>query len=134
MGDLRVWPFSLGINLKHTSGTLVEIPRGFEAVETTGMARRGLVLAPQSDAWVRPPAPLRAVVFPRYVADAELTLEKLTAVDASTRLLADRIHLCLYSFCAAHHRFLRRVERTPFYALVYRDLASAKGLIEALLA
>ena len=134
MGDLRVWPFPLGINLKHGSRTLVEIPRGFEAVETTGMARRGLVLAPQSDAWVRPPAPLRAVVFPRYVADAESTLEKLTAVDALTRLLADRIHLGHPLSARRISRFLRWVERTPFYALVYRDLASAKGLIEALLA
>jgi len=133
MGDLRVWPFPLGINLKHGSRGLVEIPRGFEAVETPATARRDLILAPPSDAWVRPPAPLRAIVFPRYLADAESTLEKLTGIDALTRLLADRIHLGHPLTAQRISRFLRWVERTPFYALVYSDLASAKALIEGLL-
>jgi hypothetical protein len=129
IGDLRVWPFPLGINLKNGSRPLIEIPSGFEAVET----RRALILAPPSDAWMRSPARLRAVVFPRYVADAEPTLEKLPAIDALTRLLADRIHLC-HPLTARHiSRFLHWVERTPFYALVYSDLASAKTLIEGLL-
>jgi hypothetical protein len=133
MGDLRVWPFPLGINLKQGSRALVEIPRGFEAVEMTATARRDIVLAPPSDAWIRPPAPLCAVAFPRYVADAEPTLEKLPAVDALSRLLADRIHLGHPLTSRRISRFLRWVERTPFYALVYSDLASAKALIEGLL-
>jgi hypothetical protein len=133
MGDLRVWPFPLGINLKHGSRALVEIPRGFDSVESTATARRNIVLAPPSDAWKRPPAPLRAVVFPLYVADAEPTLEKLTGIDALTRLLADRIHLGHPLTARRISRFLRWVERTPFYALVYSDLASAKALIEGLL-
>jgi hypothetical protein len=132
-GDLRVWPFPLGINLKNGSRALVEIPPGFEAKETRATARRGLILAPPSDAWMRPPAPLRAVVFPRYVADAEPTLEKLAAIDALTRLLADRIHLGHPLTARRISRFLRWVERTPFYALIYGDLASAKALIEGLL-
>jgi hypothetical protein len=67
------------------------------------------------------------------VADAEPTLEKLTGIDALTRLLADRIHLGHPLTARRISRFLRWVERTPFYALVYSDLASAKALIEGLL-
>ena len=132
VGDHRVWPFPLGINLKHGSRALVEIPRGFEAIEIT-MARRDRILAPPSDAWAHPPAPLRAVVFPRYVAGSEPTLERLTAVDALTRLLADRIHLGDPLTARRISRFLRWVERMPFYALVYSDLARAEALIEGLL-
>ncbi len=133
VGDQRVWPFPLGINLKHGSRTLVEIPRDFEAIEITAAARRDRILAPPSDAWAHPPVRLRAVVFPRYVAGAEPTLERLTAVDALTRLLTDRIHLGDPLTARRISRFLRWVERTPFYALIYSDLASAEALIEGLL-
>jgi hypothetical protein len=132
VGDHHVWPFPLGINLKHGSRALVEIPHGFEAIEIT-MVRRDRILAPPSDAWARPPVPLRAVVFPRYVAGSEPTLETLTAVDALTRLLADRIHLGDPLTARRISRFLRWVERMPFYALVYSDLARAEALIEGLL-
>jgi hypothetical protein len=133
VGDLRVWPFPLGINLKPGSRALVQIPRGFNSVESTATARRSLILAPPSDAWMRQPAPLHAVVFPRYVADAKPTLEKLPAIDALTRLLADRIHLGHPLTARRISRFLHWVERTPFYALGYSDLGSAKALIEGLL-
>jgi hypothetical protein len=133
MDDQRVWPFPLGINLKRGSRPLVEIPRGFEAVEIAGEARRDRILAPPSDTWSHPPAPLRAVVFPRYVAGAEPTLERLTALDALTRLLMDRVHLGHPLTERRITRFLRWVERTPFYALVYSDLAPAEALIEGLL-
>jgi hypothetical protein len=133
MDDERVWPFPLGINLKRGSRAFVEVPRGFEVVEITGEARRDRILAPPSDAWSHPPAPLRAVVFPRYVAGAEPTLERLTALDALTRLLMDRVHLGHPLSERRITRFLRWVERTPFYALVYSDLARAEALIEGLL-
>ena len=132
-GDRRVWPFPLGINLKRGSRDLVAIPRGFEAIEITAAARRDRILAPPSDAWAHPPTPLRAVVFPRYVAGSAPTLERLTAVDALTRLLTDRIHLGDPLTARGITRFLRWVERTPFYALVYSDLAEAGALIEGLL-
>ena len=92
-GDHRVWPFPLGINLKRGSRDLVAIPRGFEAIEITGAARRDRILAPPSKAWAHPPVCLHAVVFPRYVAGGAPKLEKLTAIDALTRLLTDRVHL-----------------------------------------
>jgi hypothetical protein len=133
MGDLLVWPFPLGISLKNGSRALVEVPHGFEAVEAATTARRDLVLAPPSDAWMRSPAHLRAVVFPRYVAGAEPTFEKLTGIDALTRLLADRIHLGHPLTARRISRFLHWVEQTPFYALVYSELASAKALIKGLL-
>jgi hypothetical protein len=82
---------------------------------------------------MRPPARLRAVVFPRYLVDAGPTLEKLTAVDALTRVLADRIHLGQPLTARRVSCFLRWVERTSFYTLGYSDLASAKALIEGLL-
>jgi hypothetical protein len=128
-----VWPFPLGINLKHGSRALVEIPRGFEAIEITAVARRDRILAPPSNAWAHPPVPLRAVVFPRYVAGSEPTLERLTAVDALTRLLTDRIHLGDPLTARRISRFLRWVERMPFYSLVYSELARAEALIEGLL-
>ena len=133
VGDQRVWPFPLGINLKHGSRALVEIPRGFEAIEITAVARRDRILAPPSNAWAHPPVPLRAVVFPRYIAGSEPTLERLTAVDALTRLLMDRVHLGDPLTAPRISRFLRWVERTPFYALAYSDLARAEALIEGLL-
>jgi hypothetical protein len=132
-GDQRVWPFPLGINLKHGSRALVEIPRGFEAIEITAEARRDRILAPPPDTWAHSPVPLRAVVFPRYVAGAEPTLERLMAVDALTRLLTDRIHLGDPLTARRISRFLRWVELTPCYALIYGDLAGAKALIEGLL-
>jgi hypothetical protein len=133
VGGPRVWPFPLGINLKHGSRALVEIPRGFEAIEITAAARRDRILAPPSDAWAHPPALLRAVVFPRYVAGSEPKLERLTSIDALTRLLTDRIHLGDPLTARRISRFLRWVEHTPFYGLVYGDLAHAEALIEGLL-
>jgi hypothetical protein len=133
VGDERVWPFPLGIDLKNGSHALVEIPLGFEAIEITAAARRDRILAPPSDAWAHPPALLRAVVFPRYLAGSEPALERLTSIDALTRLLADRIHLGVPLTARRISRFLRWVEHMPFYGLVYGDLAHAEALIEGLL-
>ena len=134
VGDQRVWPFPLGINLKHGSRALVEIPRGFEAIEITAAARRDRILAPPSDAWAHPPVPHCAPSsFHDMWPAASRRSKDLSAVDALTRLLTDRIHLGDPLTERRISRFLRWVERTPFYALIYSDLARAEALIEGLL-
>jgi hypothetical protein len=132
-GDPRVWPFPLGINLKRGSRDLVALPRGFDSIEITGEARRDRILMPPSEAWEHPPTRLYAVVFPQYAAGAAPKLERLTAIDALTRLLTDRVHLGDPLTARRISRFLRWVELTPFYALSYCDLTSAHALIEGLL-
>jgi len=143
-GDHRVWPFPLGINLKRGSRDFVEIPRGFEAVDSAfpeGMEvidlmhleLRDQMLAPPSEAWSHPPAHLRAVVFPRYVAGAAPALSRLTAIDALARLLMALVYLGDPMTAQRISRFLRWVAATPFYSLVYGDLAAAKLLIARLL-
>jgi hypothetical protein len=133
MGDHRVWPFPLGVNLKRGSRDLVAIPRGFEVIDIAGAPRRDRILAPPAGAWARPPARLHAVVFPRYLAGGAPALERLPVIDALARLLTDRVHLGVPLTPLRISRFLHWVEMTPFYNLVYGDLAAAKALIGNLL-
>jgi hypothetical protein len=142
-GDHRVWPFPLSINLKRGSRDVVAVPRGFEAIDITdaelrtldilGAELRDQMLAPPSEAWAHSPARLHAVVFPRYVAGAAPALAKVTAVDALVHLLTNRVYLGDSLTARRISRFLRWVEATPFYTLVYGDLAAAKVLIAGLL-
>jgi hypothetical protein len=133
VGDHRVWPFPLGINLKRGSRDVIAIPRDFKVIEITGVARRDRILVPPPEAWTQPPVCLHAVVFPQYVAGSTPKLERLTAIDALTRLLTDRVYLGDPLTARRISRFLRWVEATPFYTLVYGDLTAAKVLIAGLL-
>ena len=143
-GDHRVWPFPLGINLKRGSRDVIAIPRGFEAIDsafprgTEAIDLRNFelldqVLAPPSEAWAHPPVRVHAVVFPRYVAGAAPAFARLTAIDALVRLLTAPVYLGDPLTARRISRFLRWVEATPSYNLVYGELAAAKALIAGLL-
>jgi hypothetical protein len=94
-----------------------------------GEARQILV---PPDAWDTEPVPLRGFIFPRYVAGADATLTRLTALEALQRLLGDRIWL---GYPMTEHRvsaFLVWLENVPAYSLVHGNVADAARMLDEL--
>jgi hypothetical protein len=75
------------------------------------------------------PAP-SVILFPRYAKSGDTRLSALAPLQTMTRLLETNTDLHRPVTEAMLAEFLQFVEQTPAYELVYRDLPSAKALIE----
>ncbi len=71
-----------------------------------------------------------AILFPRYAKSAEVHLQALMPLQPMMRLLEANADLHRPVTETALAEFLRFVEQTPAYELVYSDLSSAKAAVE----
>jgi hypothetical protein len=117
--------FPLAINLKAGSRGLYPAPAGFELVASPGRSRTDQLLLPPTRLWQTPPAPSRAVVFPKYGPHRSTGLASLAPIDGLARLFNDRIFLGHPLEERRIANFLRWAQQTPFYSLEYSDLAEA---------
>lgn len=79
--------------------------------------------------WHFGPAP-SAILFPHYVKNSKTSLNAVTPLEAVTRLIETSTDLHRPVTGPRVAEFLKFVEQTPAYELIYDDLPSAQSLIE----
>ena len=130
--DGRIVPLPLPLSVKEGSwdllaGAYPEIVQAPRYETARGQSRQ---LVPPANAWDRDPVPLRAFVFPKYVAGAPTTFTRITPLEALQRLLGDRMWLG-YPLKQRHvEAFIAWLEDKPAYDLVHGDAADAARRIE----
>ncbi|MGH7246594.1 MAG: PqqD family peptide modification chaperone [Pseudomonadota bacterium] len=129
-GEVAACP--LAINLKAGSRGLYPAPAGFEAVTFPDRFRTGQLLLPPPRLWETPPAPPRAIVFPRYAPNIRTGFAPIAPIDGLTRLFGDRVFLGYPLEEARIANFLRWAEQTPFYGLEYSELTEAARCLATL--
>lgn len=136
--------------LRPEDGALVPLPRLIplknQSIEVIGRYRPDAVIGPSfhgtrkgTVAHVRPPADSvrraqetarpRWLVFPRWVADAPLTLERVPKGDAFLRVATNAFNYEVMGE-AAFSRLTDMVKRCDCYALTYSDLDEAVAAID----
>jgi hypothetical protein len=122
-GEVAAWP--LAINLKAGSRGLYPAPASFEAVTLQDRFRTDQLLVPPSGVWETPPAPTRAIVFPRYEQNARTSFAPVPPIEGLARLFKDRVFLGYPLKETTVASFLRWAGETPFCSLEYSELAEA---------
>jgi len=89
-------------------------------------------ILPWPGAWDADPVTLRGFIFPRYVANAEAKLTRLTPFEVLERLLKDRIWLGYPLTEQRVRNFMAWLDDKPAYALVHGNVAVAAELLEDL--
>ena len=72
-----------------------------------------------------------AIMFPTYAKRGDAHLKALAPLQTMTRLLETNTDLHQPATEATLAEFVQFVEQTPAYEMVYKDLPSAKAVIEA---
>lgn len=133
-GKLVPWPMPLSIK----PGSFDALSRFHGALERFPMYRskgmRTRLIIPPPEAWAAPPTPVRALVFPRYVAKAAGALVSIAPAEALQHLLADRIWLGHPLAEDQVRAFLGWLETVPAFTLNYGRLQEARHGIEQVLA
>jgi len=129
-GRLMPWPMPLGP--KEGSWALLSqwYPYLLSAPNYRTQLGEARQIVPPADAWDIEPVPLRGFIFPRYVAGADATLTRLTALEALQRLLGDRVWLGYPMTEQRVSAFLTRLEDMPAYSLVHGNVADAARLLD----
>ncbi|MGI8568164.1 MAG: hypothetical protein ACR2KT_03315 [Methylocella sp.] len=122
----------LGHQPEGGSRGLYPAPAGFEAITFPDRFRTDQLLQPPPHLWETPPAPSRAVVFPRYAPNIRTGFAPIAPVDGLARLFTDRVFLGYPLEEARIANFLRWAEQTPFYSLEYGELTEAARCLATL--
>lgn len=134
--DGKVVPWPVPITLKQGSwAPLAGIWPDLAALPVESVLDRAVRFLPTGDdAWTAAPAPVAAIVFPRFKAGAPAALTALAPFAALERLLSDRVWLGHPPSRDGVAAFLDWLRPLPCYALDYGELAAAEALIRPLLA
>jgi hypothetical protein len=129
-GEVAACPLS--INLKAGSRGLYPAPAGFEAVTLHDRFRTDQLLLPSARLWETPPAPLGAIVFPRYQPNVPISFAPIAPLDGLARLFSDRVFLGYPLEEKRIANFLHWAEETPFYSLEHSNLTEAARCLATL--
>jgi hypothetical protein len=131
-GELLPLPTAISVK----EGSWARLERLFPELRTSPSANAGGTrtkwIVPTSASPLRP-APLRALIFPTYIAGCQTLLLSIRPFDALLRLREAGVWLGHPLSEERVTRFVRRLESTPAYSLDYDDLAEAATAIDDIL-
>lgn len=124
--SLQVTPFVRPICLKNQSITLAKqwFPDAIMS-DLTYNTHKGTVahVSPPEQSWqaATRPATLRAIVFPKYVADSPLTIYKLNQAQAFAELAANAFNMSMLG-TLGFESALHLVEQLPVFSVQYHNM------------
>jgi hypothetical protein len=129
-GEILPWPAAMSIK----QGSWRVLQPLYPELAAIGDARIGpkTVRHLPPRATIAAPVPLKAFLFPRYMAGAPTSLTAVPPLDALARLVNDRIWIGYPLREEAIDALLDLLARTPCHALDYGDLADAAERLRAI--
>jgi hypothetical protein len=128
-GRVVAWPLPHSIKRGSWADLAVAMPE-LAALPSRIVVGREMKFVPApDDAWTAPPAPVAALVFPRYDTRAEPRLNRLSLLETIERLFAGRIWLGEELTRERVEAFIRWLEPIPSYEARYAALPEAEDFV-----